>query len=342
MKRADVRKVTLQKTGDYQELLSLFSGAGLKNGLKEGEKAPEGFLRGCRAADPEGNILGASVLSFREGVYVMDDLAVREDGRGGGLGTRLMADAMIWLQQQGAEEFFLMAKAPGFFYRLGFRDCEEDDVPSVFHCESRRQYHDPCPAKPLRRALGKSRLLFVDSCISTHHSRTRRLCDAWIAKTLTAYPDMVLDYVMVEKGFCAPLDKAAIIKRNRLIEEKAWEDPMFIPARQFKAADEILVGAPYWDRSFPSALKVYVENIVVADLTFRETEKGYSGLCPGRLLTYITTAGGPIGKYDLGYQYIQGIGEMLGIKKFQEFRAEGLDIAGADTEKIMYEALETI
>ncbi|MCI7679760.1 MAG: ACP phosphodiesterase, partial [Clostridiales bacterium] len=77
-------------------------------------------------------------------------------------------------------------------------------------------------------------------------------------------------------------------------------------------------------------------------LTFRATEQGYEGLCPCRELTYITTAGGPVGEMDLGYDYIRGVGRMLGIRTFRDYRAEGLDIRGADVDGIMAETLEKI
>lgn len=86
----------------------------------------------------------------------------------------------------------------------------------------------------------------------------------------------------------------------------------------------------------------YIENIVVTGSTFEETENGYSGLCPCEDLTYITTAGGPIFGSNLGYDYIRGIGAMLGVSSFREYRAENLDIVGNDVEKIMAEAVSAI
>ena len=77
-------------------------------------------------------------------------------------------------------------------------------------------------------------------------------------------------------------------------------------------------------------------------LTFQETAFGYEGLCPAKRLTYITTAGGPIGDLDLGYDYLRGIGRMLGIEEFREYRVEGLDIQGADVQALMTAGLEDI
>lgn len=188
----------------------------------------------------------------------------------------------------------------------------------------------------------KIRLVFINSCISTHRSRTRQLCEAWLEIFREKHHEALIDEIDLSQVHISPLDKTAILHRNDLIEEEAWEDPMFDLARRVKAADEILVGAPYWDCSFPSILKVFIENIVVTGLTFQETPFGYEGLCPAQRLTYITTAGGPIGDLDLGYDYLRGIGRMLGIEEFREYRVEGLDIQGADVQALMTAGLEDI
>ena len=39
-------------------------------------------------------------------------------------------------------------------------------------------------------------------------------------------------------------------------------------------ADEIVIGAPYWDLSFPAALKTYLEHCCVCDVTFHYTQEG--------------------------------------------------------------------
>lgn len=50
-------------------------------------------------------------------------------------------------------------------------------------------------------------------------------------------------------------------------------------AEQFAQADEIVVAAPYWDLSFPSILKVYLERVCVTGITFHYVENREEGLC---------------------------------------------------------------
>ena len=74
-------------------------------------------------------------------------------------------------------------------------------------------------------------------------------------------------------------------------------------ARLFADADLVVVGAPYWDLSFPALLKIYIENIMVLGVTFIYGERGQ--VIPlgraGRMF-YISTAGGYIGEKEKIYR----------------------------------------
>ena len=186
------------------------------------------------------------------------------------------------------------------------------------------------------------KLLFIDACISTHASRTKRLCTTYIDQFLKKNPEVTLETVVLRKGKVEPLTKERIIERDKYVERKDWNHPMFDFAKQFQEADYIVVGTPYWDLSFASILKVYVENIMVADLTFKATNTGFVGLCEGKSLVYITTAGGFIGDKNFGYDYMCGVADMFGIPETELIKAEALDIEGFDAEKIMEKAIEEV
>ena len=186
------------------------------------------------------------------------------------------------------------------------------------------------------------KMLFLDACISTHQSRTKKLCTAYIDAFREKHPDTALETVMLRKGRVEPLTRERIAERDEYIRRKDWNQPMFDFARQFKEADYIVVGTPYWDLSFASILKVYIENIMVADLTFETTSAGFNGLCQGKKLIYITTAGGFIGDQNFGYDYMCGIADMLGIPDTELVKAECLDIVGFDADKIVEKAIEEI
>lgn len=135
-----------------------------------------------------------------------------------------------------------------------------------------------------------------------------------------------------------PLDRESLALRDRLIKECITDHPLLQYAKEFSQADTIVVAAPYWDLSFPSLLKIYLEAVTVCGMTFRYENNAPRGLCRAERLFYITTAGGPIIS-DFGFSYVKELAETFyGIRQTTCFRAEGLDIIGADVDGIMARA----
>ena len=129
-------------------------------------------------------------------------------------------------------------------------------------------------------------------------------------------------------------------KRDKLIHDRDFSNPLFSLARQFAAADEIVIAAPYWDLSFPAALKQYFEQINVVGITFVYTSDGTpAGLCKARRLTYIVTAGGSFFPEEYGPGYVRSLAQFFyGIPEFRLIKAVGLDMDGADVDGIMNSA----
>ena len=111
-------------------------------------------------------------------------------------------------------------------------------------------------------------------------------------------------------------------------------------AEQFAQADEIVVAAPYWDLSFPSILKVYLERVCVTGITFHYVENREEGLCRADRAVYISTAGGYVGERHLGEEYVKTVFQRLfGIGAFTAIRCEGLDLPGSDPEALLAAAV---
>lgn len=186
------------------------------------------------------------------------------------------------------------------------------------------------------------KLLFVDACIRGEKSRTKQLCDVYLEEFLKKNPDTSVETVKLRSGMLNTHTVEKLDLRDSLIRKGDFSHEMFDLAKQFKEADYIVIGSPYWDLSFAAVLKVYIENIMVADLTFKATNTGFVGLCGGKKLIYITTAGGFIGEKNFGYDYMCGVAEMLGIPDTECVKAEALDIEGFDAGKIVAKAAEEI
>ena len=105
-----------------------------------------------------------------------------------------------------------------------------------------------------------------------------------------------------------------------------------------------MIAAPYWDLSFPSALKQYLEQISVVGITFRYSEDGVPiGLCRAKRLIYVTTADGYYVPEEFGYGYVKALAQnYYGIQDVRQITAAGLDIDGANVEEIMLNAEGTI
>ena len=133
-------------------------------------------------------------------------------------------------------------------------------------------------------------ILFINACVRKE-SRTKRLADAVLRKIQEdaecavkhlndaeiqedVEASLEIQEVCLEDVDFPVADEAFLQKRDALLAQRKYDDPMFDLARQFAAADEIVVAAPYWDLSFPAALKQYFEQINVVGITFRYTPEG--------------------------------------------------------------------
>lgn len=180
-------------------------------------------------------------------------------------------------------------------------------------------------------------ILYINCCIRDN-SRTDRLARAALRTLGGKYHELYLPDENLQ-----PLSRETLDKRSRLIENKDYSDPMFVYAKQFASADTIVISAPYWDLSFPSLLKLYIENIYVNGIVSEYDENGMPrGLCRAKKLIYVATAGGPYVP-DFSYDYISALAkDFFGIGETQLIKAEMLDIEGMDAEAILAEAISAL
>ncbi len=177
-------------------------------------------------------------------------------------------------------------------------------------------------------------VLLVDCCVRREQSRTARLARAFVGGLDETR--FSVSVIRPDEERMRPLTGESLRERDRLLAEGALDRPRFDYARQFAAADTVVMAAPFWDLSFPAILKVYIENISVEGITFRTAEDGLHGLCRGRHLILLTTRGGYYGDTPLeqGSRYIQALQEFYGFGDYACVAAEGLDM-GVDPEPLV-------
>ena len=181
-------------------------------------------------------------------------------------------------------------------------------------------------------------VLFINACVR-ECSRTKRLADRLLEKLGQPVQEVRLETISFPIA-----NEAFLQKRDRLLADGRFDDPLFDLARQFAGAAQIVIAAPYWDLSFPAALKQYFEQVNVVGITFKYSPEGIPvGLCRGERIYYVTTAGGDYCPEDFGFGYTRALAQgYYGINDVRLIQATGLDIVGADVEAIMGEAIERI
>ena len=176
-------------------------------------------------------------------------------------------------------------------------------------------------------------ILFINACVR-EGSRTKCLAGCLLRTLPGSVKEVDLSAIDLPKT-----DDPFISWRNAMCACGDFRSPVFDFAKDFAAADTIVIAAPYWDLSFPAVLKQYLEQICVTGLTFCYENDRPKGLCRAEKCYYVTTAGGPIVSNEYGYGYVKTLmQQFFGIRECELIKAEGLDILGADVCNILTEA----
>lgn len=182
------------------------------------------------------------------------------------------------------------------------------------------------------------KILFINACLRPE-SRTRELAQSVLERLDGEITELSLFDEQLK-----PLDLETMSAREEALASGDFSAEIFSRAREFAEADEIVIAAPYWDLLFPAVVRLYMESVTVTGLSFRYSPDGIPiGMCRAERLIYVTTAGGPIGDNNFGFEYVKALAQnFYGIKDVRCFSAEGLDIYGADTGAIMEEAVQRV
>lgn len=182
------------------------------------------------------------------------------------------------------------------------------------------------------------KILFVNACLRPE-SRTRKLSQC----VLESLEGEITELRLFDEQ-PKLMDMETLSARDKALSSGDFSSEVFSRAREFADADEIVIAAPYWDLLFPAVVRLYLESVTVTGLTFRYSPEGIPiGMCRAKRLIYVTTAGGPIGKNNFGFEYVKALAQnFYGISDVQCFSAEGLDIVGADVNSIMKDAFQKV
>lgn len=169
------------------------------------------------------------------------------------------------------------------------------------------------------------KIFYIDATMR-EGSRTRRIASALIEELGKRY-----EIVTVR------LDGADFPAVNgRILQDR---DNGIVPeeyagmARQLADADRIVIAAPFWDMSFPAALKVFFENMSLFHITFDSNDHECYGLCRCEKVLYITTRGMDIHTGDALEQatpYLKALGKLWGLGSLEVVSAENMDYSSQE------------
>lgn len=186
------------------------------------------------------------------------------------------------------------------------------------------------------------KLLFLNACIDRERSRTLRIARA--AVSVLEDRGYETEEIVLEDEYVLPMTTEILGKRNTLLKEGRYDDPLFSNARTFRDADRIIIAAPFWDFGFPSVLKTYLESVSCPGITYRYTPEGeLIGLCRAERITYITTRGGFVSdEKDLGFATIGELGNYFGIPEVDCISANAMDIPTTDVDATINRVIEEL
>lgn len=164
------------------------------------------------------------------------------------------------------------------------------------------------------------KLIYIDSTMR-EESRTRRIAEPLVFELGKRYE--IERIRLDEAGFPVVGSRILNDRNNGIVPEEYAE-----MSRRIAAADRIVIAAPFWDMSFPSALKVFFENMSLFHITFDSDNTHCYGLCKCEKVLYITTRGMNIHTGDPLEQatpYIRALSYLWGLGTLDVISAENLD-----------------
>ena len=194
-------------------------------------------------------------------------------------------------------------------------------------------------------------ILHIISSIQGSDSVSIKLGNTIVQKIQEKYPESnleELDLISLDlpqlnpdiiRAFFTPDDK-------RTDEEKESVSNSNEAIEQLFAADIIVIGAPLYNFTIHTALKVWIDHISRAGITFRYGENGPIGLVTGKKVYVAMSSGGiysegPSKQNDFIAPYLKAILGFLGMTDVTVIRAEGLKVMGVK-ENAMSNAIESI
>jgi FMN-dependent NADH-azoreductase len=194
-------------------------------------------------------------------------------------------------------------------------------------------------------------ILHLKSSIQGDESYSIKLGNAIVEKIMDKYPGSKLEELNLANVDIPHLSPKLLHTFFTPAEQHTAEDKESIrfsdeAVKQLLAADIIVIGAPLYNFTIPSALKAWIDHITRAGITFGYTENGPFGKVTGKKVYVAMSSGGiysegPGKANDFVAPYLKAFLGFLGMTDLTVFRAEGLKVPGVK-EYAMEKAIASI
>lgn len=169
-------------------------------------------------------------------------------------------------------------------------------------------------------------LVYIDACVREKDSRTRRIAEPIIEALGRKYTVTAFHLPQIKMK---PIDPESYTAREKGSVPQWAADA----ARAIAQADRIVVAAPFWDMSFPSVLKVFIEHTSLFGITFDSDEKTCYGLCRCEKVLFITTRGMDIQTGDpreQGSSYLKALSGLWSLGEVVTLAASNMDYSSPE------------
>ncbi|HEX6494979.1 MAG TPA: NAD(P)H-dependent oxidoreductase [Acidobacteriaceae bacterium] len=187
-------------------------------------------------------------------------------------------------------------------------------------------------------------------------SVSRELAREFVATWKSSHPEGTVVYRDLAALTPAPISQAWVHAAftpadSRTAEQKALLAPSDELIGELQTADEIVIGVPMHNFSVPSALKLWIDQIVRAGRTFTYGANGPKGLLTGKKATLLVASGGvyspgsPAEAMNFVDPYMKAVLGFIGITNVRSLSVGGVSqlMSGAiDRSTLLQPALEQI
>ncbi|HWB94444.1 MAG TPA: NAD(P)H-dependent oxidoreductase [Puia sp.] len=182
------------------------------------------------------------------------------------------------------------------------------------------------------------KILNIQSSARGEASYSVKLANAILDRLKERYPDAVVETIDLVKTAFPHLEEAHIASFFTPAEKRTLRERVAVRhsdenIRAVQDADILVIGAPMYNFSIPSALKAWIDHVVRAGVTFAYLDKGPEGLVKGKKVYVAVSSGGVFSEgamkgMDFVEPYLRMILGFIGLTDITFIRVEGLAVPG--------------